>query len=110
MAHLKRMLFAKNTLKSAMFVLGAVGTYDFVTHNIYEKERKRLTRVTKSVQDQFGGKGQFELLKSNISLLITPSFGYMHSFDQFKRIEDIDDYATEKHLIFSNCQPIKMLF
>ena len=74
-----------------MYALGVFGLADFVTYNYYEKRRKRLTRITESFKNKFGG--QYEILRSNVGLLITPCFNNIHSFDQFNKIND--EYATE---------------
>eukprot|EP01084_Bolivina_argentea_P210840 358752_1 len=87
--------YNKTIIKSGMVLLGGIATADFISYNFYERERKKLTRITESIQNQFGGKGQHELLRSNCSLLITPSFDNIHSFEQFKNMDD--EYATEKN-------------
>ena len=77
--------------KGVFLALGTVGFIDFVSYNIYETKRKRLTRITESFKNRFGG--QYEILKSNVGLLITPCFNNIHAFDRFNQIDDV--YATE---------------
>ena len=77
-------------LKGLFVALGTLGVVDFVTYSRYEKQRKRVTRITESFKDKFGG--QMEILRSNLGLLITPCFNNIHAFDQYNKSDD--DYAT----------------
>eukprot|EP01083_Nonionella_stella_P033846 92617_1 len=104
MSKLWGVLTKQSTLIKGLFVtVGALGALDYVTFTYWEKERKRLTRMTDSFQTKYGVNAQSEFLKSNCALLITPSLNNIHAFDQFKNMDD--DYITElnvKNLLDNN--------
>ena len=81
--------------KCALLAVGTLGAVDFVSYQIYEKERKRLSRITESMQP-----AQREILKSNLGLLVTDN---VHSFEQFKQADDENATSLNLRQMLDGC-------